>query len=496
MCAAGMLSRMRDTIGRHSMLPPSGRVVAAVSGGPDSMALLEVLCQFLGDESRDRLVVAHLDHGLREKAPDDADFVREQAVSRGLEFVLGREDVGALARERKLSLEDAARRARYAFLGRVARERGAETVALGHNADDNAETVFLNVFRGSGLRGLAGIRPVRVDVDEAGAAGAAGEKMRYVRPLIDVTRAEIEAFLGERGVPFRTDETNLDTRFRRNLVRNELLPAVRRSLQPRATEVLCRLATLASEARDFVEDEAGPHVREAREGETASLGRAEWQAIPPALRGSVLRLMFERASGGASLSHAHVSALRELLNILEESGEGGEAGEIDLPGGWTATVSVDALSLTPPGAREEPEALSPWRVLVEVPGRVELPDGRVLTAELKEREPGLRPPRSSDPSARVEWADYDALGRPGELVVRSREPGDVFRPFGSAGAKSVKRFLIDLKVPREERPRVPIVTSAEADGGEIVWVAPCRLAERARVTEETREVLVLGLASG
>ena len=157
---------------------------------------------------------------------------------------------------------------------------------------------------------------------------------------------------------------------------------------------------------------------------------------------------------------------------------------------------MDALSLTPPGAREEPEALSPWRVLVEVPGRVELPDGRVLTAELKEREPGLRPPRSSDPSARVEWADYDALGRPGELVVRSREPGDVFRPFGSAGAKSVKRFLIDLKVPREERPRVPIVTSAEADGGEIVWVAPCRLAERARVTEETREVLVLGLASG
>ena len=479
------LRHVRDTIRRHAMLASSGRVVAAVSGGPDSMALLESLVLLMGDESRERLVVAHLDHGLRESAADDAEFVREEARSRGLEFVLGTEDVGSLARDQKLSVEHAARKVRYAFLGRAAREAGAQTVALGHTADDNAETVFLNIFRGTGLRGLSGIRPVRVDTDDEG-----GE-VRYIRPLIKLTRAEIEAFLAERGVPFRTDETNVDTRFRRNLVRHELLPAVRRALQPRATEVLCRLATLASEARDFVEGEAASRLGEVRSGETASLSRAEWERVPPALRGSVLRLLFESASGGRSLSQAHVAAVRKLV---ESAGESGETGEIDLPGRWTARATGEGVTLVPPRVQEESAEPEPWRLLLRVPGHVKIPDGRVLVAELKTRNPGggEQPPRSADPTAPLEWADHDALGRPRELVIRSREPGDVFCPFGTGGTKTVKRFLIDLKVPREERPLVPIVTTADEEG-EIVWVAPYRLAEGARVSKETREVLVLRL---
>lgn len=483
------LTSVRRTIDRHAMLPRSGHVVTAVSGGPDSMALLEGLVLILGDDARERLVVAHLDHGLREAATTDAEFVRAEAERRGLAFVLGTADVPALARDEKLSMEHAARKARYAFLDRAAREAGAKVVALGHTADDNAETVFLNIFRGAGLRGLSGIRPVRVDTDEA------GNEVRYVRPLIEVTRAEIEAFLEERGIPSRTDETNIDTRFRRNLVRQELLPAVRRALQPRATEVLCRLAELASEARDFVEGEAVKHVGELRSGEAASLTRAEWGSIPAALRGSVLRLMFESASGGESLSQAHVVAVRELA-------ESNEGGEVDLPGGWAARVTVDSLTLTPPGLRhdvaargERPERTKPWRLLLDVPGRVQLPDGRTLVAELKTREGGETPPRSQDASLPTEWADYDALLRPRELIVRSREPGDMFRPLGAGFAKSVKRLLIDLKVPREERPLVPVVTTAD-DDAEIVWVAPYRLAETARLDEAAREVLVLSIEAG
>jgi len=484
-----LVARVRDTISHHGMLPTSGPVVAAVSGGPDSMTLLEVLSEILGDDAHERLVVAHLDHGLRESAADDAGFVRVECERRGLRFVLGREDVAALARERKLSTEAAAREARYAFLFRVAREVDAKTIALGHNADDQAETVLLRVFRGAGLRGVGGMRPSRP-------AGPEAPGVTLIRPLIEIARADIEAFVCERDVPFRVDETNRDLRFRRNLLRHEILPRIRSGLQPRATEVLCRLAELAREAADYFESEAAAQIGEVRTGAEFLIGRGLWQELPRALQGPVLRLAFESASGLA-LSRAHVEAVRGIA----EGGEGHEGRkhkEVSLPGGWSARSTREGTTILPP-ADGPAEDIAPWHVELSVPGRAPLPDGRAIVAEVRPRPAGAMPPRMAVPNAQFdvgdidieEWADYDALGLPARLLVRSREPGDEFHPLGAPGTKSVKSFLIDIKVPREERERVPVVTTAD---GAVVWLAPFRLDERARVTDSTAEVLVLKLA--
>ncbi len=474
-----LVDRVRESVARHGMLPAEGVVVAAVSGGPDSMALFECLHRILTERavasSAERLVVAHLHHGLREAAEADADFVRGQAEARGCRFVLGREDVPALAREEGLSTEAAARRARYGFLRRVAVDLGAGAIALGHNADDQAETVLLRLLRGAGVRGVGGMRPVRP-------AGADAPGVVIVRPLLEITRAEIEAFVHHEGIPFRTDETNADPRFTRNRLRLEIVPALRGALQPRLTEVLGRFACLAREASDHLEDEAARAVGDVAEGEPFMFPRAAWEALASALRGPALRLAFESASGRA-LVNAHVEAVRAVARSPE-------GGEVDLPGGWRAAASAEGLTLVPPTHEEEPVA--PWSVELAVPGEAELPDGRVLTATVRPLGAGERPPRESDPDCAVEWADFNALGRPERLTVRSRRAGDEFRPLGAGGGRSVKRFLIDTKVPRAARACVPVVATPD---GLIVWLAPLRMDERARVRASTREVLELALRS-
>jgi len=474
----GLLDRVADYITRHGMLPDSGPIMMAVSGGPDSMTLLECLWRILekreaGSGAR-RLVVAHLHHGLRDAADADAEFVRAEAARRGCRFILGHEDVPTLINESRLSTEAAARKARYAFLTKCAADTGASAIALGQNADDQAETVLLRLLRGAGVRGVGGMRPVR-------AAGEDAPGVRIVRPLLEVGRAEIEAFVREEDIPFRTDETNADPKFTRNRLRLDIIPALRDAVQPRLAEVLGRFARLARETADHVDAEAVRAVGGVARGEAFALSREAWDGLAPALRGPALRIAFEAASGRA-LINAHVEAVRAVAASPE-------GGTVDLPGEWRAVAWADGIALLRPGD-EEPGSMTPWSADLSVPGSVELPDGRVLRAAARQLEEGERPPREGDPASTVEWADYDALGRPTRLTVRSRRSGDEFRPLGAGGSRTVKRFLIDAKVPKAQRARVPVVATPD---GEIVWLAPLRLGERARVTSSTREVLELAL---
>jgi len=475
----GLVVHVSDYVARHGMLPDAGPVIVAVSGGPDSMTLLECLWRIVekreAGSAAHRLFVAHLHHGLRDAADGDAEFVREQAARRGCRFSLGREDVPSLARERGLSTEAAAREARYAFLTKCATETGALAIALGHNADDQAETVLLRLLRGAGVRGVGGMRPVRP-------AGEGAPNVRIVRPLLEVGRAQIKAFVREEDIPFRTDETNADPRYTRNKLRLDIIPALRDALQPRLAEVLGRFARLAREVSDHVDAEAeravgGCIVR--REG--FALSREAWDGLAPALRGPALRIAFEAASGRA-LMNAHVEAVRAVAASAE-------GGSVDLPGHWRAVASAEGVRLVPPGD-DEPEPVAPWSVALDVPGSARLPDGRVLGAAVRRPGEGERPPRVDDPQSSTEWIDYDALGRPGRLTVRSRRSGDEFRPLGAGGSRKVKRFLIDAKVPSSERARVPIVAMPD---GAIIWVAPLRMDEQARVTSSTREVLELSI---
>lgn len=485
------LNRVRTTVGKYGMLPAKGRIIAAVSGGPDSMAMLEALLEILGDRAiaaagapEDRLVVAHLHHGIRGGAADvDAEFVRQYAEARAIRFVLGWEDVPARAEKERRSLEEAARLARLEFLTRTAGEERAGAVALAHTADDQAETVLLRLLRGSGISGLSGMRPVR----------ELSPGVRLIRPLIEIERSEVERFLAERGVPYRTDETNRDVRFPRNRIRHRVMPLLR-EIQPRASAVLARAARLLSEAADFLDEAASGALSELgapRRGEPFEIAVSRFEQIAPALKGPVLRKAFRLVSG-LVMSSGHVGAALRLVTSFASARV--EGNRLDLPGGWRMRRSGGRVVFEPPG--DVPEngdtkkiysCPREWSVGLPVPGEVVLPDGRALSAEVVEK-----PARAAFPSGSTVWLDYDAAGSPRELEVRSRRPGDRFRPLGSPGMRTIKRFLVDEKVPRELRHSVPLVTA----GGEILWLAPYRIADRFRVTDGTGRVLVLRLRGG
>ncbi|MFP4057450.1 MAG: tRNA lysidine(34) synthetase TilS [Candidatus Brocadiia bacterium] len=442
---------MLATIRRGGLLAHGDRVVVAVSGGPDSMALLEALVA-LRERLGLELWVGHLDHGLRGAAgAADAAFVAARARELGLPVEVGRAEVG-----RGGSVEHAARRARYAFLERLAGRLGAGRVALGHTADDQVETILEGLLRGGELGALCGMpasRPI-----------AEGSAVRVVRPLLEVRREEGLAFLARRGVGYRVDESNADLDFERNLVRHRLLPL----LEGRAGPGLrSRLLDLAGRASDFAA--AALALADALVGEDAEGVRLEARRLaaqPRLVRRLAVRRAYVRAGGSGELRRRAIDAVEHLLGA--QSGRRAE-----LAGGLVAWREYDAVRVGRPAASPRPV-----HAVLPVPGRLELPQaGLWVEAELLEGPaPGYSPDR---------WEELVDLGRTGRpLAVRTRRPGERFQPLGLGGSKAVKDLLTDQRVPRRERARQLVVVGRCG----IAWVVGRRLDERARVTPATRRV--------
>ncbi len=478
--AARIESKVRRAVERHALWPPGATVIAAVSGGADSLCLLGTLdaLRLRGVPSAPgRIVIAHLDHRLRgADGGADAAFVAELAGAMGLECIVRREEVATLARRDKRSLEDAARRARYAFLRRVAAEVAAERIATGHTRDDQAETVLMHLLRGGGLSGLAGMAPLAGDI---------------ARPLLDVTRAETEAYCAARGWTSRHDASNDDPAFLRTRVRRTLLPLLERE-NPHLRDTLARNAALiAADAAylDALARDAWDRVVTVSRSDAISFDLAALRALPAALRSRLLREAQRRLTGGdgdgdgEGLEARHVEAAEEY--ILR--GQNGTARE--LPGGLRLVRDREALTIervsgtianhdcdTPPHA--EPVALP-------VPGEVALPGlGMLLRARLLDA--AALPEGALQGAERdAAYADADQIGT--TLAVRAWRPGDRFRPLGMAHEKKLQDYFTDGHVPRAERAHIPLVL----DGERVIWVAGQRLDDRVRVTPQTRRVLEL-----
>ncbi len=406
-----MLSSILRTITVRGLFRPGDRVLVAVSGGPDSMALLHVLW-----EARERLdlglAAVGVDHGLRPGAARELDLVRNRAEALELPFVRLEVDV---ARERRggVSLQDAARRARLGALARLAAERGARRVALGHQADDQAETLLFRILRGTGLAGLRGI-PY--------------ERDPFVRPLLDVRRAEILRYLRRRSIPFVEDPSNADLRYARARLRHRILPLLAEE-NPRVSDALVALAA-------------------------AARGEGDPIAAAPALsRRAVTSVGRLRARGGTSA--------------------------IDVSGGRRVVVSYGQVRVEPRAAEHRDPAHEPPRrpVVVERPGAYRWPGG---TVELEEIEPGLA--RGEDGDA-LEF-DADRLTWP--LVVRARRTGDRMCPRGGRGSRKLTDLMIDAKIARGLRGALPVVTTAT---DELLFVPGLRPAELGRPTPGTRRLL-------
>jgi tRNA(Ile)-lysidine synthetase-like protein len=435
------------------------RVLVAVSGGQDSTALLVVLAR-LAEELDVQLAVAHFDHMLRscQEARDDEAAVRDLAEGLGLTFANGAADVPARVRQRRESVEEAARYLRFDFLRREARRLKASVVALGHTRGDRVETVLLHLLRGSGLDGLIGLRPR--------SPWPMGRGPALARPLLETTRAETLRYCREVGLIPREDPTNLLLQATRNRLRHEALPMLRR-VNPRLDEALCRLGQAAADAVDQLDAAADAEWRSqaSLEDGAVAFSRAAFGSLSPALRARLLRRAVRRLARFADdLEAVHIAAVEDALSKRR--------GRVSLPHGLTASVAPREIRI---GRSRRSPAAAIAETALAVPGRTELP-GWTATAEI------VRPPPVElRPRTRFEaWLDADAAGPP--LTVRSRRPGDRLRPLGLGGEKKLQDVLVDAKVPQEERDAVPLVCASWG----IVWVVGHRLDERAALGEGSR----------
>ncbi len=468
-------SEVRRAVRTHQL--GGAAIVAAVSGGPDSLALVHALAQFR-DSLGIRLYAAHLDHGLRPaESAADADFVRESMGALQVPLFSEKADVSQYRKERRLSVEDAARQVRYSFLARVYGQVGADVVAVGHNLDDRAETVLMHVLRGSGLAGLRAMTVIyRRTVD--------GVPLTVFRPLLRVPKADTVAYCSENGLSPRFDESNLSEDMTRNRIRLNLLPQLK-SYNPAIAASLGRLADSVSHDLDFVAqavDKAAADII-TRSATGVSLDRSAFAGLHPAIQRHLLRRAVELVAGDASdLEFAHVE---EMLRLM--SGPAGK--KTRLPGRVTLDVDHDLAHLS---AGEGHVGLLPElehsRTRLNLPGVATSGAWTVSVRMVSDLETNPSPPDGNGLRL-AERFDADALGP--ELYVRTRRQGDVFRPLGMNSEKSLADFMKDAHVPARWRDVLPIVVNAS---DEVAWVIGWRIADWAKITDDTKRIVEIRCA--
>jgi tRNA(Ile)-lysidine synthase len=502
-----LLYTARNTINRHGLFPRGGTVVVGVSGGPDSLCLLHVL-RALAPEYGIALHVAHLNHLLRDTDSDqDAAFVAQLAAEWDLPCAIEARDVAAYAAENRLAFEEAARQMRYGFLVEVAQRVGSDTIAVAHHADDQAESVLMHVIRGSGIAGLRGMRPEsrvgdmrladtrpqtadgRPQTSDLPPCGRLISDLRLIRPLLYVTRADIEAYCVANNLHPRFDVSNLDQTYFRNWLRHTVLPLLAQH-NPGVREVLCRTAEVATADYELLH-EAMEHawaqtVRASDARRAIIFDLAGWRALPLSLKRAMVREAIHRLR--RELRNINFVHVERAVDMAERGVVGDRA---TLAEGLMLTVGYDSFTIADEG-HERP--LPDWpllgpgaRIAVNVSGLCQLPgsDWAFETDMRTVEEMTQVVTTNPDP-----WAAYlDADAFSGSLVLRTRLPGDRIAPQGMGGqTKKLNEIMINAKILRAARDRMPLLV---CDDSRILWACGLRIDESVCVTPSTRRILRL-----
>jgi tRNA(Ile)-lysidine synthase len=473
-----ILHRVRRFIRQHDLMRSDTRVVSALSGGSDSVALARLLAALHDRGELDFVGLVHINHQLRPAADRDEEFCRALAAQLGRPMVVHRADVAVRAARDAQSIEAAAHDARYAAYDQARAQFEADVVALGHTRDDQAETFLLRLIRGAGPKGLGGMHPRRGTV---------------VRPLLDCAREELRAWLAtqprlcpEPVEGFVEDETNADVTIPRNAIRAEVLPLLAR-LNPNIADVLAREADLARDVWEWLHEELRTQNLELRTENPEPATRNPLpcsfdveglRRAPRALRRLALwRAMSERAP--RPITAAHVDAVLHLTDA-------DDGASVDVPGFRVHRIGARIVLTEREGSRRV-NPTNYWRFPLSIPGEVSANAMRV-TAELGA---GIEASATvgNGPVAAIR-ADLFQTGAPSPLAVRNRRPGDRFRPVGLGGRKKLQDLFVDRKIARAERDSVPIVVD---DRDRIVWVAGYGIDEAFRVTDASQKVVVLKL---
>jgi tRNA(Ile)-lysidine synthase len=480
--------RVLHFIREHHLVSSQSCLLVAVSGGPDSVCLLHILVK-LKEELGTRLHVAHLNHQLRgAESKADARYVSHLAHRLGIPATIEQRDVKAHQKDKHLSLEEAAREVRYAFLAQVADAIGASRTAVGHTMDDHIETILMHLVRGTGTRGLRGLQP-RAEWQSSGVS------LTIIRPLLSVSREETAGYCRHHRLRPRIDASNLSLSPLRNRIRHQLLPLLK-SYNPQVTEALLRTASIAGDDLAVMDKEASQLWAEIarRQENTVILDKKRLLELPSALKRHLLRMSIEKLLG--NVKDIEMRHIEEIMDALTKP-----AGKkLNLPGGLTFSVEYDRYLIG-----QDPAALSPFPTLegelpLRLPGQTLLPGWHVEAtiiepSILKGKSEGALAPSETTPlteeSVRLTdnlFTAYFDLNKCGDkLVVRGRQRGDRFQPLGMSQPKKLNEFMIDAKIPQAWRRRTPLVCSPQ----HILWVVGWRIDDRVKVTDATRQVLRL-----
>ncbi|MEI6128297.1 MAG: tRNA lysidine(34) synthetase TilS [Pseudomonadota bacterium] len=458
-----VVEQVIKTIKKYKMISPGDHIVVGVSGGADSVSLLYIL-HALQDRLNLRLTVAHLDHMLRgEEAKREAAFVKGLAATLGVTCALEARDVQAFKKERGLSLQEAAREVRYEFLQDVLKQHSADKIALGHHADDQAETVLMRLLRGASLKGLSGIPPVREGI--------------IIRPLIQSTRKELEGYLKVKNVPFVPDMSAAEPHYLRNKIRHELIPLLKKEYTPQIVPALTRMADTARQDEEVLDIEL-TRIAEACMVKSNDEIRCSIDAIKKynaALYGRLVRKIIHDLKGDTrSVTFQHIEAICHLL-----SGKG-PSRKVQLPGGCCAWREYDSLVFT----LRERTAAEFFYAFDAIPETCSI-DQLGLTLFFSVEHKPLNESVFYNRDRRVAFFNYGEVRAP--VVIRSWREGDRFYPLGLGGCKKIKDFFSDQKVPVRERHRVPILLF----NNNVAWICGYRPDERFKVTGESPNVLTV-----
>lgn len=457
---------VQEFINSYALLEQGDKILVAVSGGPDSVALLHILLA-LQKKYALTLVLAHLEHGIRgEESKNQASFVHQLGERLGLNCILHHIDVPGLHKISKGSLEETARVARYRFLQETAKTIRADKIALGHTANDQAETLLMRLLRGAGIDGLSAMRPKRE------------ENPALIRPLLNIFRREILAFLDDQNIAFCLDLTNRELSCLRNKIRLQLIPLLGKEYNPQILSTLHRTASILGEEKEWMAFEVKKNLQKCLSQiskNSLCLNLPTFSYFPLALQREVLRLAIQHVrSSPYKIDFTKVSLVLQWLKQNQPCGMMSLSSDLHL------RKQPEKLWI----GEKRPDAQPKTKIFsyqINIPGETQVPELnlRILTEIIKPSEKS----KNFDPEKA--YLDFDRVSFP--LYIRTRKAGDRFQPFGLQGTKKVKKFFIDAKIPREKRGGIPIIASEK----EIIWILGMRIADQFKVKQKTKKILLI-----
>lgn len=448
------------------MLNMGDKVIVAVSGGPDSICLLHILHTLKGKFNLE-LIAAHVNHCLRgEEADKDEKYVEEYCKSKGIQYFSKRVDINRLALEKNMSSESAGREARYEFFHQLMEMHSADKIALAHNANDQAETVLMRMMRGTGIEGLVGIKPVRENI--------------FIRPLINITRGEIEKYCNENNLEPRIDKTNLENIYTRNKVRLELIPYIKENFNEDIVNTLNRLSQTVSIDNDYLEYISEQSYKKYcdKNYEKVIIDKDAFKEHEAVITRVIRRALLSLKGNLYNFEKVHIYDIIHVQN--NATGK-----KVILPQNIIAQNNYGNIELY---IKEENE-----KVCLDKEYTFEINSSQVIeklnmvvTLNILKNKEKINVKEQTY----VKYFDFDKIN--GEIILRKRRDGDRFTPLGMRGSKKLKDLFIDLKIPQTERDSIPLICFGE----DIAWIVGYRLSDKFKITKDTKNILEIKIERG